>query len=175
MNRGMDVVVQDFPPERIVWGAAKVAAGKVLVGVTEDGRLCRVSFLQGRPMADMAEQWQREWPRTRMVPGKIAKDFAKLPLLMVGTELQKDIWLEIMRIPYGEVRSYGEVADSMDLPGRARAVGRACRMCCLAEVVPCHRVVAASGLGGFGSDGTVFKEALLKREGVVLKGRGGAR
>lgn len=68
-------------------------------------------------------------------------------------------------IPRGEVRTYGEVARAMGKPKAARAVGRACATNPLPLVVPCHRVVSASGLGGFGP-GLAIKRALLSHEGI---------
>lgn len=93
-----------------------------------------------------------------------------LPLALVGSEWQKAVWMELTRIPFGETRSYGEVADSLDRPGAARAVGRANATNRLPLVVPCHRVVAADGtLGGFGG-GLHLKERLLAHERRVLNG-----
>jgi O-6-methylguanine DNA methyltransferase len=91
-----------------------------------------------------------------------------LPVAMVGTGLQQVFWLQIMDIPVGKVASYGEIAELAGAPGRARAVGKACNICTVDYMVPCHRVVAAGGLGGYGRDGTAFKEELLRAEGVVL-------
>jgi methylated-DNA-[protein]-cysteine S-methyltransferase len=68
-------------------------------------------------------------------------------------------------IPRGQVRTYGQVACAMGKPKAARAVGRACATNPLPLVVPCHRVVAALGLGGFGP-GLAIKRALLSQEGI---------
>lgn len=68
-------------------------------------------------------------------------------------------------IPRGEVRTYGQLARAMGKPKAARAVGRACATNPLPLVVPCHRVVAALGLGGFGP-GLAIKRALLSYEGI---------
>ena len=139
------------------------------MGISELGELCRVSFLQGREAAAIAEEWQRDWEYTSFTLGKIPKKFETLPLVAVGTEMQKQVWLEIMRIPRGETASYGEIAERIEMPGRARAVGRACRDCRISYIIPCHRVIAAKGLGGYGNDGLNFKEILLKAEGVVVQ------
>lgn len=66
-----------------------------------------------------------------------------------GTEFQKLVWGEISRIPYGETRSYGEVAAAIGRPMAVRAVGTACGKNKLPIVVPCHRVVASNGIGGY--------------------------
>lgn len=84
--------------------------------------------------------------------------------LRKGTEFQRNVWEALRRIPFGETRSYGDLATSLGRPGSARAVGRACGRNPLPLLVPCHRVVAAGGkLGGF-SGGIHIKEALLDRE-----------
>lgn len=73
-----------------------------------------------------------------------------LSLRLPGTAFQQRVWAELRRIPPGETRTYGEIARL--LGSGARAVGQACRANPCPIVVPCHRVVAASGLGGFAGD-----------------------
>jgi methylated-DNA-[protein]-cysteine S-methyltransferase len=87
-----------------------------------------------------------------------------VPLAFSGSEWQKAVWAELTRIPFGETRSYGEVADALGRPGAARAVGSANARNVLPVVVPCHRVTAADGtLGGF-NGGLHLKERLLEHE-----------
>jgi methylated-DNA-[protein]-cysteine S-methyltransferase len=87
-----------------------------------------------------------------------------LPTLMPGSAFQERVWGELRRIPYGETISYRELALRVDVPGAPRAVGRANGSNRLAIVVPCHRVVAASGgLGGYGG-GLPAKRDLLDLE-----------
>jgi methylated-DNA-[protein]-cysteine S-methyltransferase len=77
--------------------------------------------------------------------------------------------LAVMRaIPYGEVASYGEVAALAGHPNAQRAVGSVCAANRFSLFVPCHRVVAADGLGSYGSLGPMYKRRLLELEGVVL-------
>jgi len=77
--------------------------------------------------------------------------------------------LAVMRaIPYGEVASYGEVAALAGHPNAQRAVGSVCAANRFSLFVPCHRVVAADGLGSYGSLGPDYKRRLLELEGVVL-------
>jgi methylated-DNA-[protein]-cysteine S-methyltransferase len=95
-----------------------------------------------------------------------------VPLAFVGSEWQKAVWMELTRIPFGETRSYGEIADNLGRPGAARAVGRANASNVLPVVVPCHRVIAADGtLGGF-NGGLHLKERLLEHEHRVLAAAG---
>jgi methylated-DNA-[protein]-cysteine S-methyltransferase len=70
-----------------------------------------------------------------------------LPMAPRGTEFQMQVWNALKRIPRGSVKTYGTVAR--ELGGIARAVGQACGENHLPVVIPCHRVVAANGLGGF--------------------------
>jgi O-6-methylguanine DNA methyltransferase len=72
-------------------------------------------------------------------------------------------------IPYGETRSYHEVAQAIGRPGASRAVGQANHQNPVAPLIPCHRVVTSSGtLGGYGG-GLELKRAMLEQEGVQLK------
>lgn len=70
-----------------------------------------------------------------------------LPLAIEGTPFQKSVWQAMRAIPRGRTRTYGELAR--ELGGEARAVGQACGDNRLPIVIPCHRVVAAGGIGGF--------------------------
>jgi methylated-DNA-[protein]-cysteine S-methyltransferase len=82
-----------------------------------------------------------------------------------STDFQRDVWAALVEIPYGEVRTYGEVALSVERPRASRAVGNANHVNPYPIVVPCHRVVASTGLGGYGGSEGV-KRYLLEIEGV---------
>jgi len=83
----------------------------------------------------------------------------------VGTPFQRKVWQALAEIPFGEVRSYGELARQIGHPGASRAVGTANGRNPLSIVVPCHRVIGASGrLTGF-AGGLENKAALLTLEG----------
>jgi len=72
--------------------------------------------------------------------------------LSAGTPFQRAVWEGARRIPYGETRSYGELAEEIGRPGAGRAVGQAMSRNPVAIIIPCHRVVASGGkLGGFGN------------------------
>lgn len=88
-----------------------------------------------------------------------------LELKLRGTEFQRRVWQALLTIPYGETRSYGQIAEQIGAPGSARAVGWANGHNPIAIVVPCHRVIGANGsLTGFGG-GLDRKRALLDLEG----------
>ncbi len=80
-----------------------------------------------------------------------------------GTDLQRRVWRMLARIPAGETRTYGWIARALGDPRLARAVGNACNRNPLALVLPCHRVVAARGPGGFAGPDRI-KRLLLERE-----------
>lgn len=84
-----------------------------------------------------------------------------------GTDFQKSVWKELLKIPYGETKTYGEIAKAIGKPKAARAIGSACNKNPLAIIVPCHRVLGANGkLTGF-AFGTETKEWLLGHEAKV--------
>ena len=83
-----------------------------------------------------------------------------LPLQPIGTPFQLGVWDALRRIPAGQTRHYGEVAQG--LRSGARAVGGACRANPIPVIIPCHRVVAAHGIGGFMGD-TIGRGLQLKR------------
>jgi methylated-DNA-[protein]-cysteine S-methyltransferase len=92
-----------------------------------------------------------------------------LPLAPRGTAFQRRVWQAIAAIPTGSTRSYGEIAVDLGVP--ARAVGQACGDNPLPIVIPCHRVIGATGLGGFAHASRGFtievKRWLLEHEGAL--------
>ena len=86
-----------------------------------------------------------------------------LPLCVSGTPFQLKVWEALQAIPYGEVRTYADIAREIGSPLAARAVGQANNQNPFAIVVPCHRVVVSSGLGGY-AGGPASKEFLLALE-----------
>ena len=114
------------------------------------------------PLAQRAEQ-----ALTRYFAGD-AGSLAGLPVASAGTPFQREVWERMSAIPPGEVISYGALAR--ELRTSARAVGGACRANPVPIVIPCHRVVATHGLGGYsgerGGDWLAKKRWLLAHEGV---------
>ena len=87
-----------------------------------------------------------------------------LPLDVEGTPFQKAVWSELLQIPYGETRTYGEIAKAVGRPGAARAVGMANHENPIAVVIPCHRVIGRDGsLTGY-AGGVHLKAQLLSIE-----------
>src|SRR5262245_9094199 len=150
-----------------------------LVTVANADGVCLLEFSEpGRIEAQMA--MVRRWFKSQAVPGVNShldrlrdelrayfagrlKEFT-IPLVTPGTPFQERVWSELKRIPYGETRSYEEVARAVGTASAHRAVGRANGSNRVAIVVPCHRVVNKNGqLGGYG--GHLWrKQALLRLE-----------
>ena len=89
-----------------------------------------------------------------------------LPLAPAGSPFEKRVWSAMQKIPYGETRCYGDLAS--DIRSAPRAVGGACGKNPIPIVIPCHRVLAKAGLGGYsGAGGLDTKQALLRLEGAL--------
>jgi len=90
-----------------------------------------------------------------------------LPLAPAGSPFEKRVWTAMQKIPYGETRCYGDLADTIH--SAPRAVGGACGKNPIPIVIPCHRVLAKSGMGGYsGQGGLDTKRTLLQLEGALL-------
>ncbi|MET0246538.1 MAG: methylated-DNA--[protein]-cysteine S-methyltransferase [Sphingomonas sp.] len=89
-----------------------------------------------------------------------------LPLDFRGTDFQKQVWVALLTIPFGQTRSYGEIARQIGRPGASRAVGAANGRNPISIVAPCHRVIGSGGsLTGF-AGGLEAKAFLLRHEGM---------
>jgi AraC family transcriptional regulator of adaptative response/methylated-DNA-[protein]-cysteine methyltransferase len=150
--------------------------GRLLVARTERG-ICAVSLAESD--ARLEKHLRHEFPKAevrrdrnglsdavrsllRFIEGQQPR--FDLPLDVRGTAFQCRVWEELLRIPYGQTRTYGEVARAVGKPGAARAVGTACGSNRIPLIIPCHRVVRGSGeLGGYGL-GLPRKRALLDME-----------
>ena len=87
-----------------------------------------------------------------------------LPLNPQGTPFRRRVWAALQAIPYGETRSYGQLAKALSCPGATRAVGGANHHNPIAIIIPCHRVIGADGsLTGYGG-GLAMKDWLLRHE-----------
>ena len=97
--------------------------------------------------------------------GKL-KEFQSKVDLSSGTPFQRSVWRELLKIPYGKVKTYSEIARKIGNPRAARAVGNAVGANPIPIIVPCHRVVATNGFGGY-SCGIEIKKKLLHIEGAL--------
>ena len=115
------------------------------------------------PLLDAAEAQLREY-----FAG--ARRTFDLPLAPHGTAFQQRVWTALRTIPYGETRTYGELAAAIDSPNASRAVGMANHRNPIPIIIPCHRVIGANGtLTGY-AGGLEIKRRLLALEGInILK------
>ncbi|HEY3399776.1 MAG TPA: methylated-DNA--[protein]-cysteine S-methyltransferase [Geothrix sp.] len=91
----------------------------------------------------------------------------EVPFRLHGSPFEQRVWAELQRIPFGETRSYGQLAAALGDPNLSRAVGRANGANPVSILVPCHRVIGASGaLTGY-AGGLARKERLLRLEGAI--------
>lgn len=144
--------------------------GRLTLCASDDG-LLSVEFSRGLLGT------RHEHPLLERCKAQLAEYFAgsrtvfDLPLAPVGTPFQQTVWGALGDVPYGETRSYGELAETLGKPTASRAVGMANGKNPLPIIVPCHRVVGANGrLTGY-SGGLSRKEWLLAHEALHAKGR----
>ena len=163
----------------VVYTVVGTPLGALLVAATERG-LCQVNLGDDEP--GLVGRLEHEFHSAELVRddgalgGLVDEVMARvegrapsvdLPLDIQGTAFQRAVWEELRRIPLGETRTYGEVAAAIGSPKAVRAVGTACGKNPVAVVVPCHRVLPASGgVGNYGC-GPERKRELLKREGAL--------
>jgi len=145
--------------------------------LTADGELLTGLYLSAHRCKPDGTDWQRNddasvFAETKAqlnayFDGKLTE--FNLPLLMHGTQFQKQVWEELKKIPYGSTISYKELAQRVGNPKGARAVGLANKHNPISIIVPCHRAIAVSGkLTGY-SGGLVCKAALLELESSTIK------
>jgi AraC family transcriptional regulator of adaptative response/methylated-DNA-[protein]-cysteine methyltransferase len=157
--------------------SASASLGRLLVAATTRG-VCAVAM--GSSDAELTGALAREYPSaaiaedagalarwTRAILAHLAGRGPRLdlPLDVQATAFQWQVWEALASIPYGETRTYAEVAASIGKPSAARAVARACATNPVALAIPCHRVVPAAGGEGGYRWGAGRKKALLRREG----------
>lgn len=150
----------------ITYATVETALGLLMIGATDRG-LCFVQF--GDSADELEQRLRREYAQARVLPMEEpaspemtqwtqalqahlrgVQPALDIPLDVRATAFQMRVWLYLQKIPYGEVRSYAEVAAGIGQPKAARAVARACASNVVALAIPCHRVIRGSGeLGGY--------------------------
>jgi O-6-methylguanine DNA methyltransferase len=162
--------------ETLFYSRLSSPAGPLLIGVSDAGSLIALEFDRGlsKTIAGQAIAWEESESRTRHVRRQLEEYFAgkrrdfELALELRGTEFRKRCWNELLKIPYGETKSYAEIARAVGNPNGFRAVGQANHYNPIAIIVPCHRVLAAGRfLGGYGG-GLPVKALLLRLEGAAF-------
>jgi AraC family transcriptional regulator of adaptative response/methylated-DNA-[protein]-cysteine methyltransferase len=162
--------------ETVKYAIVGCSLGRLMVARTARG-VCAVSM--GSSDSSLQRALRDEFPRATVVadPGALGGLVDKvldhiagreprldLPLDVRATAFQWQVWTALARIPYGETRSYGDLAAAIGRPGAARAVARACATNPVALAIPCHRAIpTVGGTGGY-RWGRARKRALLDRE-----------
>ena len=153
----------------ICYSYEKTPIGTLLLA-GRDGALTRIGFERGGEPDSPQAGWAQDDAQFGEVRVQLREYFAgsrrdfDLPLLPEGTSFQQDVWRLLREIPYGETRSYGWLANAIGRPSASRAVGAANGANPIPLVIPCHRVIGASGsLTGFGG-GLPVKKFLLELE-----------
>jgi AraC family transcriptional regulator of adaptative response/methylated-DNA-[protein]-cysteine methyltransferase len=166
----------------IAYVTVPTSLGRLLVAATERG-VCRVAL--GASAGVLEEELLDEFPRARVVvdrSGKLhgwvtsilayldgTRPDLDLPLDVRATAFQRRVWQELRKIPFGQTRTYADVARRIGVPTATRAVARACATNPAALVIPCHRVVRSDGdLGGY-RWGPERKQTLLERERAEVR------
>ena len=136
----------------------------------QDGDIIRLDYLGNRAALTAATT-----PLGRQISAQLERYFANpesrftLPFKLHGTDFQQRVWQALTQIPAGKTLTYGQLADR--LGSGARAVGNACRNNPVSLIVPCHRVVSVTGIGGYSgkTDGREIsrKKWLLNHEGAL--------
>lgn len=154
--------------------------GELLAVVRDDGRLVALPFLDDHDPAALARRYANgssvrfdDSPTTEPIQAQVAEYFEgerrsfEMAVAPEGTAFQQAVWSALALIPYGETLGYAELAQRIGRPGAARAVGRANATNPIPIVLPCHRVIGASGdLTGYGG-GIDRKRFLLHLEGAL--------
>ncbi|WP_353614822.1 bifunctional DNA-binding transcriptional regulator/O6-methylguanine-DNA methyltransferase Ada [Mangrovibacter phragmitis] len=172
---------QQSARQALYWATGDSPLGRCLVARSERG-ICAV--LLGDSDSALAEQLQGMFPAMQCLAADLSEDsllrqalalvaqsqshgdalLAQLPLDIRGTVFQQQVWQQLQRIPYGETRTYQQVAAEIGRPAAFRAVASACAANKLALIIPCHRVVRHDGLLAGYRWGVARKAALLAKE-----------
>ncbi|MES3035990.1 MAG: methylated-DNA--[protein]-cysteine S-methyltransferase [Gemmatimonadota bacterium] len=171
----------------IRWAASDTPLGRLVIGATELG-LCWVSLAASD--ATLVSELRDEFPRATIEPGRDATLDAMLQAVVARlqgersapdvaidlqvTAFQQRVLDALIAIPFGETRSYAQIAAAIGKPGAARAVANVCATNRVAVVIPCHRVIHSDGSMSGYRWGNPIKKALLQAEGATLPTGDGA-
>lgn len=133
----------------------------------EDGAITRLLFEECQPSGESGALLDEAVRQLEEYFAGMRRTF-DLPLNPQGTPFQKKVWKALCEIPYGETRSYGDIARAVDSPKAFRAVGMANHNNPISIIIPCHRVIGSDGsLTGYGG-GLDKKVYLLQLEGIEV-------
>jgi AraC family transcriptional regulator, regulatory protein of adaptative response / methylated-DNA-[protein]-cysteine methyltransferase len=170
---------------RIGYGLHPTPFGDCLLAATPRG-ICALAFLGADEIETVLAELRRRWAEARIEPDPagtgalVARIFhpdtaqraAPLHLLVQGTNFQLRVWEALLHLPAGTATTYGELAERIGAPRAARAVGTAVGQNPIAYLIPCHRVIRASGVLGEYRWGALRKQALLGWEAAQRESQG---
>lgn len=148
-----------------------------VIAIGAEGTLWALGFAGDMSEDEVRADLTRRWPRARYVeaPEALAPAIqaliaseGELRVRLVGSAFQVKVWRALLEIPFGEIASYGDIADMIGQPEAVRAVGTAVGQNPVSWAVPCHRVTRRGGAIGGYHWGEAVKRVLLTREGAVL-------
>lgn len=157
------------PPETIRYGTGRCALGALLVASSEQGI---ASIVVRKTLPALLREIGARFPKANLVRdekgskatvAKVARYIAApfrpftLPLDIRGTALQRRVWDEVRKIPFGETSTYSKIAEAIGNPKAIRAVAGSCSRCWLAFAIPCHRVLHTGATPGHGRDGPQYE------------------
>lgn len=134
------------------------------------GKLCEIALADAAEVFEQGEDDPVLDEAKRQLNAYFAGERSTfdLPLHMEGSAFDRAVWQRLLEIPFGQIKTYGQIAAELGKPNASRAVGGACSRNPLLIVVPCHRVVAGTGrLTGFAA-GLGMKRTLLALEGWAI-------
>jgi AraC family transcriptional regulator of adaptative response/methylated-DNA-[protein]-cysteine methyltransferase len=167
------------PPEEIRYGTGKCPLGRVLVASSDKGivtimvraaKARLVEDLRARfPKAELIHDEPGCAPQVREVVRYIARPAGRFPLALDvrGTELQKRVWSEVRKIPFGETSSYSRIAAAIGAPKAIRAVAGSCSSSWFAFAIPCHRVLHTGATPGSRRGGRQYEWVAYEAKLVV--------
>jgi len=145
--------------------AARDEGGICAIFIADRAEQLREEIATTFPHSHVIEEstgWQREMAQIIAVMEGTSSD--RLEVHVGGTSFQQKVWQAICAIPYGSTRTYGQIAEQLDMPNSARAVAGACAANVLAFAIPCHRVVGSDGAISGYRWGSERKKEILKQE-----------
>ena len=157
---------------RVEWGIAESPFGPCSVGWS-GRRICHLAFCN--EISGLPDELTGAWPNAVFFrndrAAKIwireiftAKTSGRISTFVRGSAFQLKVWRELLRIPRGSLATYSIIAAAIGNPGAARAVGSACGANPVAWLIPCHRVIRATGAAGGYRWGNVRKQSMIEAE-----------
>jgi AraC family transcriptional regulator, regulatory protein of adaptative response / methylated-DNA-[protein]-cysteine methyltransferase len=161
------------------WGIHPTPFGHALLAASSRG-LCGLAFLERAKAGEALQDLRLRWPEAQLTEnpralGPMAREIASrmrgqagspLHLVLKGSSFQVKVWEALLAIPEGQLATYQKIARSLGCPGASRAVGNAVASNPIAYLIPCHRVIKATGVVGNYRWGTERKTIMIAAEGA---------